>query len=95
MPKSTINMTEGDNQTFRQFCENELSTKQFNTLYEIPEVKKYSITNALKRPQKMSFELLLAIAKVLELPPLLLARSYECSLDKMTAREYLQLEATN
>ncbi|WMX15301.1 MULTISPECIES: hypothetical protein [unclassified Aureispira] len=88
-------MPQEETQTFRQFCENELSKTQFNTLYQLPNVTKYSITNALKRPQKMSFDLLLIIAKELEMSPLFLAQAYECSLDKMTARQYLYLQTIN
>lgn len=80
-----------DKQTFRQFCEKELSTKQFNSLYELQGWKKYSITFALNRPQIMSFQLLQDIAKSINESPLDLAFNYECSLDKMTAREYLSL----
>jgi hypothetical protein len=78
-------------QTFRQFCEKELSTEQFNTLYQLPNRTKYSITIALKAPQKMSFELLLDMAKTLGMHPINLALDYECSFDKMTTRQYLSL----
>lgn len=78
-------------QTFRQFCEKELSTEQFNTLYQLPNRTKYSITIALKVPQKMSFELLLDMAKTIDIHPINLALDYECSFDKMTARQYISL----
>ncbi|WP_052595720.1 hypothetical protein [Aureispira sp. CCB-QB1] len=84
-------MSDNTKQTFRQFCENQLSTRQFNTLYELPNTTRYSITNALKKPQKMSFQLLLDIADAINQSPLNLALYYECSLDTMTARQYLSL----
>ncbi|WMX16539.1 hypothetical protein [Aureispira sp. CCB-E] len=78
-------------QTFRQFCEKGLSTEQFNSLYELPNWTKYSITLALNRPQIMPFELLLDIAKEIHAAPLDLAINYECSIDRMTARQYFSL----
>jgi hypothetical protein len=78
-------------QTFRQFCEKELSAEKFNSLYELPNWTKYGITLALNRPQIMSFELLCDIAQEIHVHPLDLTINYECSIDKMTARQYFVL----
>lgn len=84
-------MSEDHKQTFRQFCESTLSIEQFNSLYKLPKWTKNSITLAFKRPQIMSFELLLDIAKEIHSDPLDLAINYECSIDRMTARQYFSL----
>jgi len=81
-------------QTFSQFCENELSIKKFKALYQLAkddDITKYSITNALKYPQKMSFKLLKKIATTIGITAIDLVEKYECGLDKMTAREYKSL----
>lgn len=78
-------------QTFRQFCKKAFSFDQFNNLHNLIGCTKYSITWAFNHPQKMSFQMLLALANQLNYDPLMLISTYECSLDKMTAREYLSL----
>lgn len=88
-------MPDNTEQTFRQFCENSLSLQKFKKLYELPNTTKYSITNALKNPQRMSFNLLQNISEMIGIPALVLAKQYECSLDTMTAREYISLLEEN
>lgn len=88
-------MSNGNNQTFRQYCETTLTTQEFNSLYalaeELPNVKKYNITRALNVPSRIPLELLKAISKKVNYPVIKLILEYNCSLDVMTGRELIDL----
>jgi len=79
-------------QTFRQFCEMELSQAKFNELYKIEGFSKNKITKALNSPASMSFQLLKAIAEKTNYTPFFLAETYDAAMDSMSAKEYKQIE---
>jgi hypothetical protein len=86
-------MTQNTKQTFRQYCESTLTKQEFNNLYnlanELPNIKKYNITRALNVPSRTPFELLKSIAPIVHKSLFDLVIDYECSIDVMTAREFL------
>jgi hypothetical protein len=80
-------------QTFRQLCESVLSVSNFNDLPQSLGVKKYTITNSFKSPNKMTLDLLVRFAIILKISPFWLVLNYDCGLDKMTGRNFKDLAA--
>lgn len=78
--------------------ESTLTNQEFNKLYdlakELPNVNKYNITRALNAPSRISFELLMAIAPIVKKSVYELIIKYGCSIDVITAREFMNVEKT-
>lgn len=88
MQNSKLNKTQ---QNFRQYIEKSLSSYDFKHLHEVLKTTKYKLTSTLNSPNKMPFDILIGIAKVLGRTPISLVEEYEAGLDILTAREYRQL----
>lgn len=78
-------------QTFRQYCETELSQAKFNALYQLENFSNNKITKALNSPASMCFELLVIFAKELGKTPFELATDFDCGMDAMSARQYRRI----
>lgn len=78
-------------QTFRQYCEMELSQAKFNALYQLEKFSNNKITKALNSPASMCFELLVIFAKELGETPIELAENFDCGMDAMSARQYRRI----
>ncbi len=84
-------MSDLNNLPFREFCEKNMSSYDFNRLHEAAKETKKMITIMLNKPEKMTINVLNAVSKALKKDPLSLMNLFNCGLDGISAREYQKL----